>query len=373
VVDPETGHVHAGHLFVAVLGYSNYTFLELHPDETRASWIQGHQHAFAFFGGVPRIVVPDNPRALIRDRQRDVVLDPTYQEMAAHYHVGVVPARPRHPRDKAKVETGVKIAERAVLGPLETQEVGPLVGWTAAQHYVAMQRDRLNQIPFQKLPGSRWSWFDQDERPRLQPLPAHPFEDGDWRDATVYPHYHIIVDKCYYSVPFHLVGQIVQVRVTANTVEIFADHQRVASHLRAVRPGTYHTVRDHMPPHHQAMAHGWSPEAFLQQARQIGPTWARLFDTLLQRAPVPEQMYPRLRGLVRLHDQFAPTVLEQAAERALTTDITTTRGITAFCRALASSGSPSTDERHPSPPHDNLRGPAYYQQEDDCSVTSPSH
>ncbi len=196
-----------------------------------------------------------------------------------------------------------------MLGPLENPAVGPLIGWTAAQHDVAMPRDRLNPAPFQKLPGSRWSGFDPDERPRRQPLPAHPFEDGDWRDATVSPHYPMIVDQCSDSGPFHWVGPVVQVRVTtASTVEIFSDHRRVASHPRAVRPGTYHTVRDPRPPNHQAMAHGWSPEAFLQQARPMGPTWARLFEVLLQRVPVPEPMDPRCRGLVRLHDPCAPTV-----------------------------------------------------------------
>ena len=219
IPDPQTGAVERAQVCVATLGYSNRTFVALHRDQTRASWIAGHRDAFAYFGGVPRLVVPDNPKPLVLDTRHDVVLDPRYQEMAAPYHVGIVPARVRKPKDKAKGEGHVLIAERAILAPLRHE---PLAGWGRAQERVAALTDALNTRPFQALAGSRRTLFEADERAALQPLPATHSGYGAWRfGLTVGRDYPIHLEHAAYSVPWRWVGEVVDARLTSLTVEIF--------------------------------------------------------------------------------------------------------------------------------------------------------
>lgn len=357
VIDSQTGEIQSGWLFVATLAYSHFTFIDLHRDQTRASWLDGHRRAFEYFGGVPRMVVPDNPKALVTDRHHDVVLDPSYEALGRHYHVGIVPARPRRPTDKAKAENHVLHAERWILGPLRDER---LMGWAAARARVHALREHFNDRPFQRIPGTRRGLFRAEERPALQPLPAVPYTLDEWRvDALVAPHYHIQWDRCDYSVPYPLVGERLTARRTATLVEIFHDGQVVATHPRATTPGTYRTLEAHMPPAHVAVRRGWSPQYFLDQATRVGPTTRQLVATLLERAVIPEQQYPRCRGLLRLAEQFSPAVLEQAAQQALKTGVDTVRGLTAFCQQIQAEAPP----RRGAPAHDNLRGPDYFQKE----------
>jgi transposase len=351
--DPRTGAVaQRAALFVAVLPYSNFTFVGVYPDQTLASWVRGHVEAVTAFGGVPRLVVPDNPRPLVSDTRGDVVLHPTYQDLGNHYHLGIVPARVRKPRDKAKVEGAVLLVERWVLMALRHARLPHLA---AAQQQVQALVDRLNDRPFQKQPGTRRTLFLTEERATLQPLPAQSYVLAEWRTATVSPDYHIHVEKSAYSVPQGLVGQRVAVRLTALTVECFVEHPRVASHPRAARPGTWSTRLEHLPPHHQAMQKGWSPEYFTQQAQQIGPQTATLVTTILERAVVPEQVYTRCRGLLRLAQEFSPAVLEQAAARAVPAEIFTVKAVRTFCQQATVPPAP------PRAAHHNTRGAAYYQ------------
>jgi transposase len=357
VLDPATGAPQAGWLFVATLAYSNFTFIDLHRDQTRASWLDGHRRAFEYFGGVPRMVVPDNPKALVWDRQHDVVLDPSYAALGRHYHVGIVPARPRRPTDKAKAENHVLHAERWILAPLRDER---LVGWAAARARVHALRDAFNDRPFQKLPTTRRALFLAEERATLHPLPADPYVLDEWRvDALVAPHYHIAWDGGYYSVPYALVGARVTARRTATLVEIYHDGQLVATHARVTTPGTYRTAEAHLPPAHAAVRQGVTPTAWLERAAAIGPTTRQLVAALLERAVIPEQQYPRCRGILHLAEQFSPAVLERAAARALETGVDTVRALTAFCQQDQTPDPP----RAGAPPHDNLRGPQYFQKE----------
>lgn len=349
-------------VFVAVLPYSSYTFVGVYPDQTLASWIRGHVEAFTAFGGVPRMVVPDNPKPLVIDVRGDVVLHPTYQDLGRHYQCGLVPGRPRKPRDKAQAENHVLIVERWILMALRhvhCQSLGE------AQERVAALVERVNQRPFQKLPGTRHTRWREEERPALRPLPPQPYVLAEFRQARVGPDYHVHVDHGAYSVPYTLVGETVTVRLTAATVECFVDHQRVASHPRATRRGTWSTRHEHMPPHHQAMAKGWSPDHFLRWAADIGPHTRDLIAAILAAGPIPEQHYTRCRGILGLAKTHTPAVLERAAERALHAEVQTVKAVKIFCEAVAA---------EPAPPrrraaHGNTRGPAYYAAE---SPTRPA-
>ena len=341
-------------LFVAVLPYSNYTYVGVYPDQTLASWIRGHVEAFSAFGGVPRMVVPDNPKPLVTDTRGDVVLHPTYQDLGRHYHCGLVPARVRKPRDKSKAEGHVLTVERWILMALRHVRIRSLGD---AQTRVTALTHQLNARPFQKLPGCRHDLWETVERATLQPLPKEPYVLAELREARVGRDYHVHVDYSAYSVPYHLAGHIVQVRLTASTVECFADHQRVASHRRAGRRGTWSTRPDHMPPHHRAVAKGWSSDYFLDRAAQIGPQTQTLVQKVLKAAVIPEQQYTRCRGILRLAEEFTPTILETAAQRAIHAEVNTVKALKTLCLVVAAE---PAAEPGPRPSHANTRGAAYF-------------
>ena len=238
--DPTTGQVRPAQLFVAVLGASNYTYAEATLDQQMGSWIGAHVRALEFFGGCPQLVVPDNTRTGVsRACRYEPDLNPTYQEMAMHYAVGVLPTRPRKPRDKAKVEVGVQIAERWIVAALRHRKFFSLGEMNRA---IGELLDKLNQRPFKKREGSPRNLFEQLDRPALRPLPVERFDLAEWSQATVNIDYHIQFDKSFYSVPYQLARQTVEVRATPTTVEIFHQGKRVASHLRTAKP--YAAVTD---------------------------------------------------------------------------------------------------------------------------------
>ncbi len=355
VIDPVTGDIQAGQRFVAVLGFSRYTFADVHPQQTTGWWIRGHMAAFQFFGGVPRVVVPDNPKALVTKAERfDVTLNRTYLAFARHYGVAIVPARVRRPRDKGHAEAGVPWVERWILAKLRHER---LMGWDVARDRVATLLEALNAHPFQKLEGSRQRLWGQ-ERPSLAPLPSTPFEDEAWRVATVYRDYHIEVDRHYYSVPYALAGQSVEVRITTTTIECFHDRIRVASHPRQIR-NSYHTIPDHMPPAHRAMTERWNTPYFLQQAQAVGPHTAQWVDRLLRQAVIPEQAYRRCQGILRLVETHSQPILEQAASRANQSGADSYRAVKAFCLAASTAAASSPSPRRS---HENVRGPQYYAE-----------
>jgi len=198
ILHPKTGGVQPAQVFVAVLGYSNYTFAELHPQQTTAWWMTGHVHALEYFGGVPKIIVPDNPKPLVSQVERfEVQLNRSYQEFAAHYGVAIVPARPRKPRDKAPVEAAVLLVERWILAALRHER---FVGWDQAQQRVRHLLDRLNARPFHKGAGSRRTLWEEERR-ALAPLPATLYQYAEWRTATVHRDDHVAGDRHYDRVP----------------------------------------------------------------------------------------------------------------------------------------------------------------------------
>ena len=222
-------------IFVAVLGASNYTYAEATWTQSRPDWIGAHTRAFSFFGGVPNIVVPDNLNSGVTLAHRyEPDLNPTYQDMATHYGVAVVPTRARKPRDKAKVEVGVQIVERTLLAALRHRQCFSLAELNAA---IAELLIRLNLRPFKKLPGSRQSQFEAIDRPALKPLPSTPDEYAEWKQARVHIDDHIEVERHDYSVPHHLVKRQLDVRVTASTIECFHQGQRVPVIAVSINPG----------------------------------------------------------------------------------------------------------------------------------------
>lgn len=358
VIDPRTGEVRQAQLFVAVLGASNYSYAEATWSQTLPDWIASHERAFRFFGGVPEIVVPDNLKSGISKAHRyEPDVNPTYQDMATHYNVAVIPARAARPRDKAKVEVGVQIVQRWILARLRNHTFFSLVALNAA---IAEHLEALNAKPFQKLPGSRKSTFESLERPALNPLPATAYVYAQWKKARVNIDYHIEVEGHYYSVPYQFVHEQVEVRITEFTIECFLKGKRVASHGRSLRRGRHTTVKAHMPPAHRHFA-DWTPERLADWAAKTGPATAELVQQIIASRAHPQQGYRTCLGILRLGDAHGKDRLEAAAVRALAVKAVNYRSMVSILKnGLDKQPLPDTDEALAPIGHANIRGASYY-------------
>jgi transposase len=359
VHDPASGEIWPASLFVMVLGASSYTYAEATRDQQLTAWLSAHMHAFEYFGGVPRLLVPDNPRTGVRRACRyDPDLNPTYQEMAMHYGVGVVPARPYRPRDKAKVEVGVQVVERWIIAALRHQKFFRLEEVNRA---IRELLERLNQRPFRKREGSRASVFASLERSALRPLPAERFDMSQWSRARVNIDYHIAFDANFYSVPYTLVQELVEVRATPTTVEIFHKGQRVGSHLRSRGRGRVCTEKEHRPKSHQAHLE-WTPSRMVHWAEQIGPHTAQLFARILAEKPHPEMGYRSCLGIIRLAEKYSAARMEAAADRALLTGACRYQSVKSILKnSLDQQPLTASPSLPPPPAHDNIRGAEYFE------------
>ncbi len=315
IVDRLTGEVRQAQVFVAVMGASNFTYVEATWTQGLADWIGAHVHAFAAIGGVPRLVVPDNAKvAVIKACLYEPQVNRTYAEMAAHYGTAVLPTRPRRPRDKAKVEGCVLIVERWLIGRLRNRVFHSLAELNAA---IGELLQRLNEErPIRRLGRSRRQLLEELDRPALKPLPVEPYVFAEWRLRRVGIDYHVDVDHHFYSVPHRFARTEVEVRLTARTVEIFVKGERIAAHVRSSGNHGHSTVPEHMPSSHLRYA-DWTIERIRQEAASIGPATAALCELILDRRPHPEQGFRACRGILRLKRTFGRDRLEAAAMRAI--------------------------------------------------------
>lgn len=359
VYDGKTGEPRPASIFVAVLGASSYTFAEPRWTQTLPDWIGAHIDAFEFFGGVPTIAVPDNPKTGVSKACRyEPDLNRTYQEMAAHYGVAVVPARPRKPRDKAKVESAVLVVERWILAALRQRKFFSLSELNEA---IAALLERLNHRPLRKRDGSRRTLFEALDQPALRPLPAERYQYGEWRTARVNIDYHIEFERHYYSVPYQLTGQEVELRASAATVEIFHRGVRVASHLRSSVPHAATTIIQHRPKSHQKHLE-WTPSRLIQWAGTVGPATAGVVERVLANKPHPEMGFRSCLGILRLAKQYSPERLEAAARRALALSACSYQSLKSMLeRGLDRLPVELTPPRRPPVEHDNIRGAEYFE------------
>jgi transposase len=358
VYDLHTNQMRETQIFVAVLGASNYTYAEATWTQTLADWIGSHSRAFAFFGGVPKLVVPDNLRSAVSKASfYDPDINPTYLDLVNHYGTVVIPARVRRPKDKAKVETGVQIVERWILARLRNRQFFSLGQLNRA---IAELLEDLNNRPFQKLPGSRKSAFESLDRPALGPLPSEPYQFAEWKKATVNVDYHIEVERHYYSVPHTLIKKKIDVRITNNTIECFYKNKRVASHIRSHHKGRHSTLKEHMPKSHQKWAQ-WTPDRFIRWAGKIGGHTQKLSENVLNSRAHPQQGFRTCLGILRLAKSYGDDRLEAACRRAVSIGGTSYRSVESILKHNLDQ-KPLPDQSSKSPPidHTNIRGARYY-------------
>ena len=307
---------------------------------------------------MPEIAVPDNPKTGVNKACRyEPDLNRTYQEMAAHYGVAVVPARPRKPRDKAKVEAGVLLVERWILAALRKRKFFNL---PELDESIAELLERLNHRPFRKREGSRRTLFETLDQPALRPLPAERYQYGEWCTARVNIDYHIEFGRHYYSVPYQLVGQAVELRASPATVEIFHRGVRVASHVRNRVPHDATTVTEHRPKSHQKYLE-WTPSRLVQWAASVGPATAGVCQRILDSKPHPELGFRSCLGIFRLAKQYSTERVEAAARRALALNACSYQSLKSILeRGLDRLPVESAPPSRPPVEHDNIRGADYF-------------
>jgi transposase len=358
IIDPHSGEVHQAQVFIGVLGASNYTYAEAQESQELSNWIGAHVRLFAFLGGVPEIVVPDNLKAGVKHPCRyEPDLNPTYQDLAEHYGLAVIPTRVRKPKDKAKVEVGVQVVERWILARLRNRPFFSLADLNRAIRELLAE---LNGRPMEHLGRSRRELFEELDRPALKPLPELAYEFALWKKARVSIDYHIEFEKHYYSVPYTLIHQEVYVRATESTIEIFFNHRRVASHLHAKSPGRHTTASEHMPPAHQQYQE-WSPQRLVGWAQTVGPHTAQLVQVLLDSRQHPQQAYRSCLGLLRLGSRYSEERLEAACCRALPAGIHSYKGVKNILQAKLDQLEPEEPAAVVPQAHENIRGQSYYR------------
>ena len=362
IVDTDSGERLPAYLFVSVLPYSGYAYTEAFLDMKQEAWITAHVHAYNYFGGVTRILTPDNLKTgVIKNTRTETVLNKTYQEMAEHYGTAIIPTRPRTPKDKAFVEGSVGVVSTWILAALRNRQFFSLRELNLA---IREKLEAFNHKPFQKKDGSRASMFEEEQL-FLLPLPANPFELSEWKTATVQYNYHITVDHMNYSVPYEYIKQKVDVRLTSSTVEIYFCGTRVASHLRLHgRPNQYSTLEDHMPPEHTAYLQ-WNGDRFLRWAASIGENTAAVVRVFLTAHKVEQQGYKSCMTLLKLSEHYSSRRLEDACRKALTfTPSPSLKSVQAILKSeqdLLQTDAPEPDQAQQKA-HKFTRGAEYYKR-----------
>jgi transposase len=359
IVNAKTGERIEVELFVAVLGASNLTYAEATPTQRVADWIRGHTNAFAYFEGVTAMVVPDQPRAVVTTPcAYEPGLHRTFAELGRHYDLAVVPARPGRPKDKAKVEVGVQIAQRWILARLRNETFFSIEALNAR---IGELLEELNARPMKGYGGlSRRELFERVERAALQALPAERFEPSEWSRARAGADYHVKVEGHIYSVPWELAHEVLEVRLTATTVEAFIGSRRVAVHVRSDEIGGHTTLHEHMHPNHRWWADK-DPEPLLEWAERVGPCAAAMMRRVFESNFNREVTFRSASGLRSLADKYEDAEIERACEQALLHNGRSYKGVERILKhgvALMDDG--EGDEALSPIDHGNVRGPDYY-------------
>jgi transposase len=359
IIDNTTGEIIPAYIFVAALPCSGYAYVEAFLSQNMEAWVTAHVNAYRYYGGVTRIVVPDNLKTGVdRIIQHTPVINKTYHEMAEHYGTAVIPARVRKPKDKSSVEGTVGTISTWILAALRHGQFFSLVELNEAIHEKLYE---FNRKPFQKKPGSRWSVFLEEEKSFLIPHPPKPFELATWKIATVAFNYHVAAEKMHYSVPYEYIKHKVDVRITKTTVEVFYNGNRIASHVRKHGyAGQYSTVPEHMPEDHRKYQQ-WNAERFLSWAADVGESTEAVIKAMLSSRAIEQQSYRACVALLKLGDKYSLARLENACKRALS--YTPSPSFKTIQTILAT-GQDKVSEQQPvqssSSKHGFVRGAEYY-------------
>ena len=360
VVNPQTGEITEYEVFVAVLGSSQYSYIEAVASQTKADWVQVNENAMRFFRGVPRAIVPDCLKSAVTTANKyEPVINETFRDFACHYATTILPARALHPKDKALAEGFVRMAYRRIYAPLRDRVFFSLEELNQA---IWEQLDKHNQMPFQGRNYSREQLYQEVEINQLKPLPIAHYDLKEYIIVKVQYNHHVYLkeDKHYYSVPFQLTGKKVLISYSNRLVEIYYDNQRVATHTRNLNPNDYSTNDQHRPANHLYVSE-WSPQRFIQWGQKIGPDVKQLIEQVLQGKPHPEQAYRSCMGILSLAKKHTPDEFLKACKKALDTGCITYRFIANTLKNKTFNLAPEEELKQLQIPfHENIRGKEWY-------------
>ena len=359
-IDPETGEVIYAELFIAVLGASSYTFAMAVSSQKKEDWLRCNIMALEYFGGCPEVIVPDNLKAGVKKAcYYDPEINPAFTEMADHYSIAVLPARPYKAKDKAKVENGVLNAQRRILAGIRN-----LTFFSLSELNTGIKKElqKLNTRPMYVVGKSRYELFTQIDKPALRSLPSKRFQIFTFKYATVHIDYHIEVEKSYYSVPYKLLHQKVEVKYKDHTVQVYHKGQRVASHLRTLSKGKFVTDDMHRPPEHIKYLE-WSPERIRHWGKTIGENTECLMEKIMSSRRHVEHGYRACLGILHLSKKYSPQRLEKACARALYIGGISYRSVKSILKNHLD-GQEVVSEKISSRSvrHENIRGGEYYRE-----------
>ncbi len=362
VTDPDTGETREAVLFLATLGASSYTYAWASFSQDLPSWIEANVRALTFFGGVPEILVPDNLKTGIkRPCYYEPDINPTYHKMAQHYGTVVIPARIRKPKDKAKVESAVLVAERWILAALRNHTFFSIEELNKA---IAEKLQELNSRKFKKMNGSRRSLYETIDRTALKALPSIPYVYAECKKVRVSIDYHIEIEDHYYSVPYQLIKEQVEVWLSATTVEILFKNCRVTSHARSYEKYKHTSLTEHMPKSHQKYLE-WTPSRILDWAGKNGPNTRNLATCIMETRKHPEQGFRSCLGIMRLVKQYSAERVEAACSRALLLKAYSYKSVESILKNnLDKQDLPESSSPEKQIIHYNIRGREYYQQKE---------
>jgi len=371
VVDPETGEIREAEVFVATFGASNYLYCDVCWSQDLPNWLRLHMDMMEYFGGCPSVLVPDNLKAgVTKACYYEPSVNISYEELGKHYGTAIIPTRVAKPRDKAKVEGGVLIAEREIIAPLRKST---LVGLSGAKEAVWEKLEEVQDRPFQKLEGSRRELFEKYEKPALRPLPKQRFDEGIWLRAKVHIDYHISVKGHFYSVPYTHIGRRLEVRLTSSTLTAFWEGNRIASHRRSWTKGGCTTLDEHMPDKHRRLK-DWTPGKVASWAESVGPQTHTLVSGILSRRQHPEQGVRACLGVLGLKRKYTPQRLEAACRRAATLGAFSYHSVRSILeKKLDEKPLPGDKPQRHIGHHENVRGGDYYDSSKEAHHVVTTH
>jgi transposase len=357
IVNRNTGELDPVEVFVSILGASQYTYAEAVATQQKHDWINANQNAFHYFSGVPRALVPDCLKtAVSKANHYEPDINPEYEDFSRHFGTVILPARPVHPKDKALVENAVKLVYSRIYAALRNRIFYSLKELNLA---ISEELEKHNNTPMQRLKISRKQLFYETEKPALLPLPAEKYEFKSFKTLKAQFNYHVYLsdDRHYYSVPYRYRGSQVKLAYTQSVVEIFCKNRRIAFHKRDKRPGGYTTSADHMPSQHRFVS-DWSPERFINWARNTGEHVEHVVTHIMESREHPEQAYKVCMGILSLARKYDRQRLDKACKRAVSFDLYTYKGIKNILEKKLEDYQLESFE--PMPSHPNIRGNEYY-------------
>ena len=360
IVDRETGEKKDVEVFVGILPCSQYTYVEATPSQQRDDFIASTRRCLEYFSGVPQAIVSDSLKSAVSKASKyEPVINKTFKDFALHYGCVIDPARPYSPQDKALVEGAVRLIYQRIFYPISKMTFFSLAELNEA---IRERLIKYNNYLFQRSPYSRKELFVSTEKNYLRPLPPTPYELRQYRRAKVQKmgYVYLSQDKHYYSVPYRYIGKHVEVSYTESVVEIFYNHERLCTHKRDFRPGTYSTISDHPPSAHKAY-NEWSLPYFQQRAQRIGPQTVEYVTRLILQYSYPEVGYKQAMGITQLTRAYDKARIEKACARGLMASHYSFRNIENILKSGFDQLELPLQEGNHIPPHQNIRGADHYR------------